>query len=67
MTTPALLAGRRAFFVDEVDRHIDADELIVRDAQEIDVRQQRLVGMTLQIADNDLLAAVVADDQFQDG
>ena len=43
------LDGRCSFFVQEVQRYVNVDFVILVNAQEVSVGQQRLVRVTLQI------------------
>ena len=47
------LDSRCAVFVDEVQRYVDVDLVILVDAQEVSVGQDRLVRVTLQILQDD--------------
>ena len=59
------LAGRRLFLVEEVQRHADADRLVLVDAQEVHVQHLLLERMPLHVAQQDLLHLAV-DVQVED-
>jgi len=62
--------GRRAFLVQEVDRHVDVDLVALLDPQEVRVGQDRLVGMTLEVLDDDVFFLAIdlqGDDVREEG
>ena len=59
------LAGRRLVLVEEVQRHVEADRLVLVDALEVQVQDLLLERMALHVAQQHLLGLAV-DVQGQD-
>ena len=53
------LGGRRGFLVEEVQRHVDANDFVLFDAQEIHVHHQLLEGVLLPVTHQHLLHLAV--------
>ena len=54
-----LLAGRRGFLIEEVQRHADADRLVLVDALEIQMQKLRLERMALHVTQQHALGRAV--------
>ena len=63
----ATLQTRRLLFVDEVDRHLDLDLHVLRDAQEVDMDGAVGHRMLLQLARQDAMRLAVDGDFIQVG
>ena len=59
------LAGRRSVLVEEVQRHVEADRVVLVDALEVQVQDLLLERMALHVTQQDLLGLAV-DAQGQD-
>jgi hypothetical protein len=60
------LDARCDFFIDEVERHLDVQFVGRINALEVDVQNERLVGVRLEIAQQNLFLLAV-EDEMQNG